>query len=103
MQDTFTKIRQWAYDRNLIEGSTSEAQMEKLLEEFIELHRAIRLKDEREIKDAIGDCQVVLTIIAEQNDMWIESCLESAYEEIKDRKGKMVDGVFVKEKPNESA
>ena len=47
--------------------------------------------------DDIGDCMVVLTIIAEQSGLTIEECLTHAYSDIKDRKGKMIDGVFVKE------
>jgi hypothetical protein len=40
---------------------------------------------------------VVLVNIAERNHLTIEQCLEKAWDDIKDRKGKMVDGVFVKE------
>ena len=47
--------------------------------------------------DDIGDCMVVLAIIAEQHGLTISNCLEHAYNDIKDRKGKMIDGVFVKE------
>lgn len=96
----FNKIREWAHDRNLIKGSTPEAQFEKLVEEaVIELHKAIRLKDKELFKDAIGDAGVVLTIMAAEEGLTFEECLDHAYNEIKDRKGKMVDGVFVKEKP----
>ena len=63
---TFNKIRQWADDRGLIENSTPKAQMTKLWEEYDELQAAIRAMDIEEIKDAIGDCMVVLTIISAQ-------------------------------------
>ncbi len=63
---TFDKIRQWADDRGLIENSTPKAQMTKLWEEYDELQSAIRAMDLEEIKDAIGDCMVVLTIISAQ-------------------------------------
>ncbi len=63
---TFDKIRQWADDRGLIENSTPKAQMTKLWEEYDELQSAIRAMDLEEIKDAIGDCMVVLTIIEAQ-------------------------------------
>ena len=43
---------------------------------------------------------VVLINIAERNNLSIEHCLEVAYNDIKDRKGKMIDGVFVKEGDN---
>jgi hypothetical protein len=39
----------------------------------------------------------VLIILAAMRGLTIEQCLASAYNEIKDRKGKMVNGKFVKE------
>lgn len=96
-ETTFDLIRGWAWDRNLIEGSNSQAQMLKLAEEIGELAGGIARGDEERIVDGIGDAVVVLTILAEQNDVMIEACLSAAWREIKDRKGRMVDGVFVKE------
>lgn len=159
-------VRQWAVDRNLIEGSTPEAQCIKLIEEYGELARGIAKKDEALIKDSIGDTLVVCIILAAQlgsdsfsidklifertaldvpdvsekivvrgatelgaisyfinvtnRDIdrcigniyalcdtlaeiaylykWsLADCLEAAYNEIKDRKGRMVDGIFIKE------
>ena len=159
-------VRQWAVDRNLIEGSTPEAQCVKLIEEYGELARGIAKKDEALIKDSIGDTLVVCIIMAAQlgsdsfnidklifersevNNVnireklvmsgatelgaisyfinvtnrdidrcigniyalcdtlaeiaylykWsLADCLEAAYNEIKDRKGRMVDGIFIKE------
>lgn len=93
----FDNIRRWAAARNLIQGSTPIRQMEKLAEEAQELEDAIRNNDLDEYKDAIGDCIVVLTIMAAQRGINVEDCIAAAWEEIKDRKGKMVDGIFVKE------
>lgn len=90
-------IRQWAEDRNLIVGSDSFRQMTKLMEEIGELANGIAKKEHDEILDGIGDSVVVLTILAAQNGLFIEDCIEHAYQQIKDRKGKMIDGVFVKE------
>lgn len=159
-------VRQWAVDRNLVEGSTPEAQCVKLIEEFGELARGIAKKDEALIKDSVGDTLVVCIILAAQlgsdsfsidklifertaldvpdvsekivvrgatelgaisyfinvtnRDIdrcigniyalcdtlaeiaylykWtLADCLEAAYNEIKDRKGRMVDGIFIKE------
>lgn len=159
-------VRQWAVDRNLIEGSKPEAQCVKLIEEYGELARGIAKKDEALIKDSIGDTLVVCIILAAQlgsdsfsidklifersevnsanvreklvmngatelgaisyfinvtnRDIdrcigniyalcdtlaeiaylykWsLVDCLEAAYNEIKDRKGRMVDGIFIKE------
>lgn len=159
-------VRQWAVDRNLIEGSTPEAQCVKLVEEYGELARGIAKQDEALIKDSIGDTLVVCIILAAQlgsdsfnidklifersevnnNNVreklvmngatelgaisyfinvtnrdidrcigniyalcdtlaeiaylykWsLVDCLEAAYNEIKDRKGRLVDGVWIKE------
>lgn len=95
--NTFNFIRAWAHDRNLIEGSTDKRQLKKLLEEVGELACAVAEGDEREIEDGIGDICVVLTIMAEQNGLKIEECIMSAYDTIKHRKGKMVNGLWVKE------
>lgn len=90
-------IRGWAEDRNLIEGSDIKSQFVKLIEEAGELANAIAKKNDIEFADAIGDMVVVLTIMAAQNGMMIEDCIDNAWQEIKDRKGKMVDGIFIKE------
>ncbi len=90
-------IRQWAEDRNLIEGSDPKSQFVKLIEEAGELANAIGKKNDIEFADAIGDMFVVLTILAAQNGMKIEDCIDGAWQEIKDRKGKMVDGIFLKD------
>ncbi len=92
----FDKILEWAKERNLIEGSTPRAQMLKMTEEVGELAAAIARKKFFETADAIGDCVVVLTILAAQSGLNIEECINHAYEEIKDRKGRMEDGVFIK-------
>ena len=95
--DTFTNIRGWAHARNLIQGSTTDKQFLKLIEEVGELAAGLARKDSVKVMDGIGDAVVVLTILAEQMGFTIEACIEMAWDEIKDRKGKMIDGVFVKE------
>jgi NTP pyrophosphatase (non-canonical NTP hydrolase) len=72
--------------------------MSKLLEEVQELSDGLLRNDTAEICDAIGDIQVVLAVMCAQLGQDIDACREMAWEQIKDRKGKMVDGVFVKEK-----
>lgn len=94
---TFTNIRRWANDRNIIQGATPHAQMLKMTEELGELASGIARGNMELIKDSIGDCMVVLTILAAQHELTVEECAASAYNEIKDRKGRMVNGVFVKE------
>ena len=93
----FHNIREWAEARNLVAGSDPKSQYAKLIEEAGELAAAIARGKRPEAKDAIGDMVVVLTILASQLDMEIEDCIASAWDEIRDRKGRMVDGVFVKE------
>jgi NTP pyrophosphatase (non-canonical NTP hydrolase) len=101
MSDWKDRIKQWASDRNLIEGSSPFIQLGKLSEECDELSFALLgyaskgLK--HDIKDAIGDIQVVLAVMCAQLGIDVDECREIAWEQIKDRKGKMVDGVFVKE------
>ena len=166
LQQLIKNIKQWAEDRNLIEGSTPQKQFIKLMEEFGELCAGIARNDQEKIKDSIGDCSVVVIILTEQLkannlgfitaykatdfptenneiiclrasgvlgnaanllmymkfseskyrlaetlfrfiyyiskialnfELNFESCLISAYNEIKDRKGRMINGVFVKE------
>lgn len=148
MQQLINQIEQWAGDRNLINGSTPQKQMLKLMEEFGELCGGIARNNPEMIKDEIGYCFVVLTILNKQvgnksekvdvfvigDDEWFiedavnhlseylgnsceyplevvadlqfvakrydldfKDCVQSAYNQIKDRKGKMIDGVFVKE------
>lgn len=93
----FDRIRKWAHDRNIIKGATPEKQFVKLMEEIGELAEGVAKGRIADIQDGIGDAVVVLTILAEQHGMAIESCVEAAWNEIKDRKGEMRNGVFVKE------
>ena len=88
-------IGQWHRDRNLIDGSTDKDQYMKLIQEAGELSDS--LCKGKDIKDDIGDMMVVLINIMVRNNLTIEECLAVAYEDIKDRKGKMIDGIFVKE------
>lgn len=122
-----SKIVQWHHDRNLINGATDWSQTEKMLEEYIELVasqrplstpnqiasivmimvsrllangriKTVTEKDAEAAKlDALGDMVVVAVNIAERNKSSLETCMNLAWNEIKDREGKMVDGTFVKE------
>tara|TARA_R100000951_G_scaffold93049_1_gene81592 strand:+ start:744 stop:1040 length:297 start_codon:yes stop_codon:yes gene_type:complete len=91
------KVIEWAEERGLIKKENATKQFMKLTEEVGELANAILKKDPYETIDAIGDIQVVLIILCEQLDLNINQCLESAYNEIKDRKGKTVNGTFIKQ------
>lgn len=158
MNNLISKIQKWAEDRNLIKGSSPQKQYLKFVEELGELCAGISKNNIELIKDSLGDCFVVLTIMAKQQDLNFKKCLklslgvpniedheaiivinrniiglvnsgdnpvylhdfcefvlcalhaiaknhnvdfkecvEGAWDEIKDRKGKMIDGLFVKE------
>jgi len=86
---------QWHHDRNLFDGSTDHQQFEKLLEEVEELR--LNIQNDELVIDDIGDIIVVLINIAHRSNLTLEQCMEHAYNDIKDRKGTMVDGLFVKE------
>jgi len=92
----FENIREWAKVRGLYEHGDAKTQLVKLQEEMGELAKATLEKDKPEIIDAIGDMVVVLTNLAHLNGLQIETCITSAYKEISKRKGKMIDGTFVK-------
>ena len=95
--EIFNKIRQWANNRNLISEGDVKTQLVKLYEETGELSQSI-LKDNKDgIIDAIGDCVVVLTNLAELAGTRIEYCIDSAYSEISNRTGRMINGTFVKD------
>ena len=95
--DRVSDIVQWARDRNLIGGAMAHAQMLKLTEEVGELAAAIARDKYDDAFDAIGDCAVVLIILAAQMHVDFEYCLDLAWRQIKGRKGKMVNGIFIKE------
>ncbi|ATF25358.1 hypothetical protein CNY62_02530 [Brochothrix thermosphacta] len=92
----FKLIEQWATDRNLHTADPNK-QMLKLMEETGELASAMARSNDALTKDAVGDIVVVLTVLCTQLNISVEECIRIAYDEIKDRKGKMVNGVFIKE------
>src|SRR5699024_4345558 len=93
---TTDKTREWSIARNM-HIAEPHKQALKLGEEFGELFEGLAKGNEELTKDALGDMYVVMTIMAQHIGVTIEECIEIAYDEIKDRKGRMVDGVFVKE------
>lgn len=91
-------IIQWAKDKGILEKGTPTAQVDKTLEEVMELSNAIFSNDREEIIDALGDILVTIIIQAEMQGLKLEDCLESAYNIISKRTGKMIDGQFLKDK-----
>ena len=93
----FQRIRDWAGQRGLYRKGDSKTQYVKLQEEAGELAKALLKRDHEEIVDAIGDIVVVLTNLAHLEGLKIEDCVESAYEVINKRTGRMENGTFVKD------
>lgn len=89
-------VEKWSHDKGL-DKSDSKSQALKFYEEAGEVAAALVRKDPFALKDGIGDTIVTLIILAQQQGTSIEECLEMAYEEIKDRRGKLIGGSFVKE------
>lgn len=92
-------IIQWAEDRNMIKPDrlTGLAQLAKVTEELGELSAGINKNDEDKTKDSLGDIMVTLIILAQDLNFDLLDCLNSAYRVIQNRKGKTINGVFVKE------
>tara|TARA_R100000664_G_scaffold32445_1_gene47420 strand:+ start:390 stop:1229 length:840 start_codon:yes stop_codon:yes gene_type:complete len=93
----FDLIRSWANERGLYSGGDTKTQTLKLMEEAGEICRAVLKVDKQATMDGIGDCVVVLTNLAELAGTSIEDCIDLAYNEIKNRTGKMDNGTFKKD------
>ena len=92
------KVLRWAEARRIIPNSSSHVQALKLVSEVGELCDAVIKKDRDGVIDGLGDVLVVLIILADIEGLNLLSCLESAYNEIKDRRGTLQpNGVFIKE------
>jgi NTP pyrophosphatase (non-canonical NTP hydrolase) len=90
-------IIQWAAERGLNFKENEKSQLLKTLEELGEVSRAVLKYDHEGLKDGIGDVIVTLIILANINGLNIEQCLSKAWTEIKDRRGKTVNGSFIKQ------
>ena len=101
-ENIFDCIRIWAAERGLYDKGDVKTQYIKLMEETGEIGRAILKQDTAELVDGIGDAVVVLTNLAELAGIPIEDCIQEAYNVIAKRKGKMINGTFVKEQPQTS-
>lgn len=91
------KILNWADERGLLITGNHTKQTIKLMEEVGELSSSILKNKEEEIRDAIGDIGVVMYILANQLGYDFDECIKEAYNVIKDRTGKNVNGTFIKD------
>lgn len=96
LNNEFQPIRGWAEQKGILKEGDARTQYVKLQEESGELAKALLDNDQEEVIDAIGDMVVVLTNLAELRNVRIEDCINSAYNVIKNRTGKMINGTFVK-------
>ena len=109
-ENHFELIKKWAIERNLYKNGDSKTQAVKLGEEFGELCKAVLKRNDEELYDAVGDCVVVLVNVINLYELerlditgepivltTIEDCIELAYNTISKRKGKMINGSFVKD------
>ena len=96
MNELVKQVEQWSKDKGL-DKADSKGQFTKVVEEVGEVASALARSEHEMLKDGIGDVVVTLIILAQQNGLTLEECLEQAHEEIKGRTGKLINGVFVKE------
>jgi NTP pyrophosphatase (non-canonical NTP hydrolase) len=97
LKNEFELIRTWAEEKGILSNGDAKTQCIKLFEEAGELSKAILKNDKHEFIDAIGDCVIVLTNLAALEGYNIEDCINTSYNVIKNRKGKMNNGTFEKE------
>ena len=97
MEEYGTPNRDAHQQERYLYNDKSNSQMLKLMEEVGETAKALAYNDEDGLKDGIGDCAVVLIILAAQNGLTFEECLDHAWDEIRERTGKLEDGLFKKD------
>ena len=91
-------VIRWSEARGILPNSTPQAQLIKMVSEVGELADAIGKKNREATIDGLGDVWVCMVNIAALLDLDLVDCFNSAYNEIKDRKGYMnKEGLFIKE------
>jgi NTP pyrophosphatase (non-canonical NTP hydrolase) len=103
LNNDFSLIRDWAEKKGIYEKGDVKTQSLKLFEEAGELAKSLMNNDKDEFIDALGDITIVLVSVAKlgsihfKEDITLERCIDSAYNVIVNRKGKMENGTFIKE------
>ena len=97
MRELKEKILEWGSNKNLLHYENRFKQYSKLQEESNELFVAMLDDNKAEIIDGLGDCVIVLTILAEQLGFDLATCVDCAYDEIKNRTGVTKNGTFIKD------
>lgn len=96
LTNEFEPIREWAKSKGIYAKGDIKTQLIKLSEEVGELSKGVLVNNDAEIEDAIGDCVIVLTSVAKFKGLNIEQCINSSFNVILNRNGKMENGTFVK-------
>lgn len=97
MNNLIQNVEKWADDKGLLVSENATRQMLKVMEELGETASALAKNDQEELKDGIGDVFVTMIILARQCGFSSYECLLTAWNEIADRKGVTVDGIFIKD------
>ena len=97
MDELINNVKEWADAKGLLKEENSQAQMLKVLEEVGETAGALLKNKNQEIIDGLGDSFVTLIILCYQLGLEPKDCLQTAWDEIKNRKGKTVNGTFIRE------
>tara|TARA_Y100001954_G_scaffold133526_1_gene142642 strand:+ start:3252 stop:3545 length:294 start_codon:yes stop_codon:yes gene_type:complete len=97
MDELIKNVKIWAEEKNLLKKENTQAQMLKVLEEVGETAGALLKNKNQEIIDGLGDSFVTLIILCYQLEIEPKKCLQVAWDEIKNRKGKTVNGTFIRE------
>ena len=114
-----TNVEKWADDKDLLHSENAEKQFMKFIEEVFEFKTEMDIwklykqfkRDEnveqdfsveeverwKNMKLEMGDIFVTLIILCKQLGIDCVECLQLAYDKISKRKGKTIDGTFVKE------
>jgi NTP pyrophosphatase (non-canonical NTP hydrolase) len=97
MDELILNVTEWAYEKGLLKRDNADKQFMKVIEELGETAAAVLKNKESETEDGLGDVFVTLIILTTQLGYTPQECLLAAWNEIKDRKGKTKDGIFIKE------
>ena len=106
-KDLKEKVLSWADDKDLLHSENVDKQFMKFIEEVFEFKSELDMWmyggdilkpiNLEHVKDEMGDIFVTLIILCEQIGIDPEECLSMAYEKISKRKGKTINGQFIKE------
>ena len=98
MDSLIKEVLAWADQKGLLKIENAPKQYMKFIEEVGEFTECItKNKPKEELQKELGDVFVTLIILAGQLGIDPKECLQLAYNKIAKRKGKTINGVFVKE------